>query len=103
MPTSTKRWEYAYVAYTRNRKPSEPCIHYAGGSMDAIPHEATLHVNTFLKAAGASGWELAGTLAPYPPGKQLFEEADDGTVTQYVVRDSLDIQWLIFKRELPPA
>ena len=100
MHASTKRWEYAQVAYTRHRKPSEPCLHYAGSPMDAVPKEATLHVDSFLRAAGQVGWELAGTLVPYPPGKQLFEEADDGTVREYVVRDAFDIQWLIFKREI---
>jgi hypothetical protein len=100
MQASTRKWEYAQVAYTRNRQPSEPCIHYAGPAMDAVRPEATMHLDTFLAAAGQNGWELAGTLLPYPPGKQLFEEADDGTVRQYVVHDPLDIQWLIFKRQL---
>jgi len=100
MAASTKTWEYAHVSYTRHRNSSEPCIHYAGGYMGDIPKEATLHVDSFLQAAGLSGWELAGTLLPYPPGKHLFEEADDGTVRDYLVRDPLDIQWLIFKREL---
>jgi hypothetical protein len=68
--------------------------------MDEIPKEATLQLAAFLTAAGRMGWELAGTLVPYPPGKQLFEEADDGTITDYVVGDALDIQWLIFKREI---
>lgn len=100
MPASPKQWEYTQVAYTRNRQPSEPCIHYAGPAINAIPPEATMHLDTFLAAAGRNGWELAGTLLPYPPGKRLFEEDDDGTVREYLVRDPLDIQWLIFKREL---
>jgi hypothetical protein len=94
-----KKWEYTHVVYRRDNKPMEPCIYYGGANMDDIPGEAALHVSSFLSAAGQRGWELAGTLLPFAPGKVLAEEAEGESDRDYVVRDALDIQWMIFKRE----
>lgn len=94
-----KKWEYAHVTYSRNHTHGEVAIDPTNTMMSDIPKSAGLHVDTFLKAAGERGWELGGTLVPFAPGKQLTKEVEGGDDTYYVVKDALDIQWLIFKRE----
>jgi hypothetical protein len=94
-----KKWEYAYVPYERNHSPSEVCIEVSNTAMSDIRPSAGLFLDTFLKEAGECGWELAGTLLPFAPGKELCTEIDSEHDTSFVVKDALDIQWLIFKRE----
>jgi len=94
-----KKWQYAHVPYERNHKSFELCIDVSNTTMSDIRREAGLHLDTFLKEAGECGWELAGTLLPFAPGKELGREIDSEHTISYVVEDALDIQWLIFKRE----
>jgi hypothetical protein len=94
-----RKWQYAHVAYERNRKPSELCINVSNTAMSDVKPEAGLYVSTFLEAAGELGWELAGTLLPFAPGKVLCRELESERDTSFVVEDALDVQWLIFKRE----
>lgn len=95
-----KRWEYAQVTYNRNHKHGEPCINSQNTAMSKIDISLGLYVDRFLTAAGEQGWELAATLLPYPVGKELSTGGDNEDDISYtVVKDPLDIQWLIFKRE----
>jgi len=91
-----KKWEYAHVPYLRNHNPGEPCVQQKHTAMSDIESKFDLH--SFLNAAGERGWELTGTVLPFPPGKELCEDVEHGE-TEYILEDPLDIQWLIFKRE----
>jgi hypothetical protein len=96
-----KKWQYAHAAYSRNHKQGEPSIDCSVTAMSDIDRGSCLYVDRFLEAAGERGWELAGTLVPFPVGKKLSTGGDDENDLSYmVVNDSLDIQWLIFKREM---
>jgi hypothetical protein len=93
-----KKWQYSHVVYDRNHKSSEVAITNIPEGVDWV---SGLHIDTFLKAMGEQGWELCGTLLPFPRGKELSKATDDEDDNQtFFVADPLDIQWLIFKREL---
>ncbi len=95
-----KKWEYAHVVYQRKHNPGEFCIYGHETVMSDVDPISGLHVDRFLGAAGQRGWELTGTLLPFPPGKKLWNQSESGEDVSFVVTDPLDIQWLIFKREI---
>lgn len=95
-----KKWEYAKVVFNRNHKPSEFAIECSDPAMSDIDSISGLDIDGFLKAAGERGWELATTLLPFAPGKKLYADLDAEEDTSFYVDDPLDIQWLIFKREM---
>jgi hypothetical protein len=97
-----RRWQYETVAYLRNRAQGDPAIEGASGQMSDIDKHACRHLDWFLKDAGSRGWELASTLVPFAAGKELadVDEADASKSTTYLLKDALDVQWLIFKREV---
>ncbi len=97
-----KRWQYAHVVYDRNRKPSEPCLAFDHVSaMSDIGPERGLYLDMFLETAGERGWELTTVLLPFPRGKELSTGVpDEDDRSTFFVNDPLDIQWLIFKREV---
>jgi hypothetical protein len=96
-----RRWEYETVVYRRNRAQGDPTIEKGtGGSMSDIETRACRHLEWFLREAGMKGWELASTLVPFAPGKELAVEIDRDDAATYILEDALDVQWLIFKREV---
>ncbi|MBB5059086.1 hypothetical protein HDF16_003809 [Granulicella aggregans] len=97
-----KKWQYAHVAYNRHRKSGEVCLSFDHvKAMSEIDPSKGLYVDMFLEAAGQAGWELATVMLPFPKGKELATGGDDEDNNSFVVvQDPLDIQWLIFKREL---
>ena len=97
-----RRWQYETVVYRRNRRLGDPAIEGASGAMSDIDKHACRHLDWFLIEAGSKGWELASTLVPFAEGKELpdVDEADESKSTTYVLKDALDVQWLIFKREI---
>ncbi len=97
-----RKWQYAHVVYNRRRKPSEVCLSFDHvQEMSDIHPSKGLYVDMFLKAAGEAGLELTTIMLPFPRGKELSTgAADEDDTTTFFVEDPLDIQWLIFKREV---
>jgi hypothetical protein len=93
------QWEYSIAAYSRNKRlePLTPVIQ-PGAEMAEMNQGDCLHVSTFLRKAGELGWELTSSLVPYPVGMRLSEGEDSDARRDFTVRDSGEIQWMIFKR-----
>lgn len=96
------KWQYGWVSYMRNKRGKSGAA-LLSPSAEMMPEFSTgdlTHLSTFLVRAGSLGWEMCGTLEPFPAGMELAEEADGQDNKTWWVKEPGEVQWLMFKRPM---